>query len=182
MLHYHTTFTPHYLYLTYLQVTTCMLFFHLCSKPGCHWHHLLGVLRPVHCHPLSSAWMDLWQLYVQICCLSTAGKTMTLFTNLITIIYQKCAFLYTELAVLSALKVQKKRHLSSMSDLLLNWTKHNNYYDSMNLLKAVTLKLQYNQMTFTNNSWMCTDFTTQLCVGEKVTFIIHSRRSQLVLL
>lgn len=48
--------------------------FSLCSKPGCHRHHLLGVLRPLHCHPLPSPWMDLWQLHVQNCCLSTAGK------------------------------------------------------------------------------------------------------------
>lgn len=48
----------------------------LFSKPGCHWHHFSGVLRPLHRHTLSPPWMDLRQLHVQICCLSAAGKMM----------------------------------------------------------------------------------------------------------
>lgn len=147
--------------------------FSLCSKPGSHWHHLPGVLRPLHCHPLSSPWMDLWQLHVQMCCLSTAGKNMThvFFKYIITIIImfflaQKCAFTHT----LAQTHTHRSaifmcRHLSNMSDLLLKKTNKN--YNSINSLTGTTFRI---------------DFITQLCVIEKYNFVIHSWRSQLVLL
>lgn len=46
------------------------------SKPGRYWHHLPGLLRPLHRHPLPAARMDLRQLHVQICGLSAAGKNL----------------------------------------------------------------------------------------------------------
>lgn len=92
----------------------------LCSEPGCHRHHLLGVLRPLHCHPLSSPWMDLWQLHVQICCLSSAGKHTTyLFQSYHN---HNDIFLGSECVIHLRLlqRELKKRHWSNTLDLLIN--------------------------------------------------------------
>lgn len=85
---------------SYCTLLTCHRLFFPSSKPGCHRYNLFGVLCPLHCHSLSPPWLDLWQLHVQICCISAAGRV--LMHAIAFLILKLVQFLLTFLFVLGS--------------------------------------------------------------------------------